>query len=302
MKKNRGFTLIELLVVMAIIALLLGILLPALSKARQKARQVKDQTGLKQIHTGFNTFSTDQNGKFPTPGLVARNQYNGAWVPGKGTEALLNNHHAALYSLVVQQNYASPAILLSPSENNVKVVSDSNYQYEQYKPLQGIYWDPNFKADLTSECNTSYATMLLNGKRKRSEWKGGGRSDFAVIGTPGINTGAGTDYVIDYGGGGDIALYESSKMLDYMGGRNEWFGNVCFNDGHVVYTNRFRPDGHRKWTNSDGGTTEDDIFVHESTGNEYPNNGNDAFLCISNRVQNDDPEDVNNMSLTWDDD
>ena len=302
MNKNRGFTLIELLVVMAIIALLLGILLPALSKARQKARQVKDSTQISQIHKGWNTFSTDKKGLFPTPGLVARNQYQGAWVPGKGTENLFNNHHAALYSLLIQQNYASPAVLLSPSENNVKVVSDSNYQFEEYKPLQGVYWDPNFKADLATECNTSYATMLLNGKRKKTEWKGGGRADFVVLGTRGINTGSGTEYVLDYGDGGNIALYEESKMLDYMGGRNEWFGNLCFNDGHVTHTNQFRPDGHRKWVNSDGGTTEDDVFVHESTGNEAPNNGNDAFLCVSNRVQSDDPDDVNNMNLSWDDD
>ena len=32
------------------------------------------------------------------------------------------------------------------------------------------------------------------------------------------------------------------------------------------------------------------------------NNGIDAFLCISNRVQSDDPTNVNNMNLTWDDD
>ena len=72
---KSGFTLIELLVVIAIIALLLGILLPALSKARAKARQVKDSTQLSQIHKSMATFASDQNGIFPTPGLIQRQQY-----------------------------------------------------------------------------------------------------------------------------------------------------------------------------------------------------------------------------------
>ena len=105
MKNNRakktGFTLIELLVVMAIIALLLGILLPALNKARAKARQVKSATQLSQIHKGMITFASDEDGIFPTPGLIARKEYNGAFVPGKGDEDYLANNHANVYSAIM---------------------------------------------------------------------------------------------------------------------------------------------------------------------------------------------------------
>ena len=167
MNKNRGFTLIELLVVMAIIALLLGILLPALSKARAKARQVKDATQLSQIHKGQVTYASDQDGRFMVPGLHMRQQYNGAYVPGKGEEDLFQNHHAALYSLMIQQNYTSPAAIYSPAELSANVVPRSNYDFSKYRPMSGIHWDDQFKADLNNTCNVSYATLMLNGDRKR---------------------------------------------------------------------------------------------------------------------------------------
>jgi prepilin-type N-terminal cleavage/methylation domain-containing protein len=301
MNKNRGFTLIELLVVMAIIALLLGILLPALSKARAKARQVKDASQLSQIHQGQVVFSSDQDGVFMTPGRISRNQYNGSFVPGKGTENLLNNHHQALYSCMVQQNYASPQVLYSPAENNVKVVPDSNYDFEQYKPLENLYWDEEFAADLNLECNVSYGTMMLNGKRKRKHWRDSLASDFVVIGTRGINENDGTRYVIDYGDGGNPQLYERSKMLDYFGGRNEFFANHCYNDGHVKHTNQFQPDGHAQYKNEDGERSFDDVYTHETANIDGPNAGSDAFLCMTNAVEDDDPDDVNNHVMTWDD-
>lgn len=298
MNKNRGFTLIELLVVMAIIALLLGILLPALSKARAKARQVKDATQLAQIHKGQVTYASDQNGRFMVPGLVSREPYNGNYVPGKGNENLFNNHHAALYSLMIQQNYASPPLLYCPAEVSANVVPMSNYDFAKFHPLQGIYWDDNFGAHLGQQCNVSYATILLNGKRKRNQWKDSLASDYVVIGTRGINANDGTEYVIDYGGGGNEDLYNRSRTLAFFGGRNEWWGNHCYNDGHIRHTNQFQPDGHAMYKNQDGDRSPDDVYVHET----HDTDGSDSFLCMTNRVNSNDPNDHNNQAITWDDD
>lgn len=301
MNKNRGFTLIELLVVMAIIALLLGILLPALSKARAKARQVKDSSQLSQIHKGQVVFASDQDGVFMTPGLIARLPYNGANVPGKGDENFAHNHHAALYSTAIQQNYVSPQVLYSPAEVSANVAPDANYDFGAYRPLAGEFWDRDFGADLNFEANVSYGTMMLNGERKRKQWRDALSSDFVVIGTRGINKNDGTEYVIDYGQGGDIELYEGSKLLTFFGGRNEYFGNQCYNDGHVKFTNQFQPEGHAKFRDADGNLTPDDVYVHETSDNPDSTAGSDAFLCMTYE-SNDDPDDVNGQTMSWDDD
>ena len=252
MKKQNGFTLIELLVVMAIIALLLGLLLPALAKARATARQVKCGTQVQQIHKAWVTKGTDSpRGTFPLPGEVNR---IGA-LPGRGNEDEAKNSHANLYSLCVAQQFISPQILVSPSESSGNVGVCSNYDYNKYKPAADIYWDGdasndssntgvdgNLKADLTTLSSTSYAAMPLLMKNSTSkiacrrdlQWKVGATSGsrFPIIGNRGVKNGAtSTDD------------YTNSKTLEIHGAKNEWDGNVCYNDDHVVFTRTFTPEG-----------------------------------------------------------
>ena len=304
--KKSGFTLIELLVVMAIIALLLGILLPALNKARAKARQVKSATQLSQIHKGLITFASDEDGIFPTPGKIARQQYNGAYVPGKGSEDYLANNHANMYSAMVQRNFLSPQILICPAEVNSRCVVDADYDYNEYKPLQGSYWDmhPNdyagsngnpdlvgatgFQSDLFGECNVSYATMLLVGKRKKEQWRDGMDSSFVVLGTRGPGEGTGITYAV--GADAVDGLYEQSQTIGIFGGREEHFGNQCFNDGHIEYSNTFVPSGHKRWDDGSGNYQEDDIYVNEDltpSGNNPNGAGKDAFIGMCKKVTTD---------------
>jgi prepilin-type N-terminal cleavage/methylation domain-containing protein/prepilin-type processing-associated H-X9-DG protein len=56
-----GFTLIELLVVISIIALLLSIIVPSLGNAKEAARSVLCKSNLKQISTGANLWSYDND-------------------------------------------------------------------------------------------------------------------------------------------------------------------------------------------------------------------------------------------------
>ena len=320
--KKTGFTLIELLVVMAIIALLLGILLPALNKARAKARQVKSATQLSQIHKGLITYASDEDGIFPTPGRIARQQYEGAFVPGKGDEDYLENNHANMYSAMIQRNFVSPQILVCPAEVNSRVVVDSDYNYEEYKPIEGSYWDMHqdhkggttpdlpdwddsgFQTDLFEECNVSYATMLIAGKRKKDQWRDGMDSSFVVLGTRGPGQDAGLDYAV--GPDAEDGLYENSQTIGIFGGREEHFGNQCFNDGHLEYSNTFIPAGHSKWEDNQGDFQTDDIYVNEDTvpTSNNPNGaGKDAFLCMCKSVTtdfNEDPWDYQGYDVTWD--
>jgi prepilin-type N-terminal cleavage/methylation domain-containing protein len=304
-KANRtGFTLIELLVVMAIIALLLGILLPALNKARAKARQVKSATQLSQIHKGLITYASDEDGIFPTPSKISRRQYAGAFVPGKGAEDHLLNNHANVYSALIQRNFVSPQILVCPAEVNSRVVVDSDYDYSEYKPIQGSFWDmhpdykgdedPNtqgwdddgFQSDLNGECNVSYATMMLVGQRLRNQWRDGMDSSYVVLGTRGPGEEDGTSYAIGANASG-TALYENSQTINIFGGREEWFGNLCFNDGHMEYDNTFIPSGHSKWEDGTGNYNEDDVFVNEdltATSNNANGAGKDAFITMCKEV------------------
>jgi prepilin-type N-terminal cleavage/methylation domain-containing protein/prepilin-type processing-associated H-X9-DG protein len=264
--RRSGFTLIELLVVMGIIALLLAILLPALNRARATTKRVKDATQIQQVHKGFLTLAREFNGVFPTPGLIDRLPVNGQNRPGAGNEDVSQNDHAKLYAACIAQNAFSTDVLVTPAEVSTNVLVMANYNHDAYQPITtDQYWDPLFQADLRPGqiAHVSYGTLELNGQRKSKQWRDTLDSKFVVLANRGVQNG---DYTAN--------VYNASKTLQIHGGAKEWDGNICFNDGHVIYDKKFQPDGIVQFT-SNNTTIDDNIFKDDAealTG--------DAFLTM----------------------
>lgn len=278
MNRKKGFTLIELLVVMAIIALLLGLLLPALAKARATARQVKDSTQLKQIHTGWLTAAGDKKGVYPVPGEINRAAdptANNQQLPGRGPEDETRNDHDSLHSASVANNLVSTQILYSPAESSGRVAICSNYNFNAYSPAQDKYWDEvAFTCDLGVKCNTSYAVIPLDKTMRRTkEWRNTSNSRFVVLANRGVKGG---DTV-----GND---YKNSKTLDIHGNKNEWEGNMCFNDNHVNFERTFYSEVMEKLPTGASGLAgpADNVYRNDTGGMAAtnPQRNSDVFLVI----------------------
>jgi prepilin-type N-terminal cleavage/methylation domain-containing protein len=272
MNRKRGFTLIELLVVMAIIALLVGLLLPALAKARATAKLTKDGAQVKEIHQSFLVYAREFDGKLPTPGLVRRKKdpILNKFLPGRGPEEQRWNHHAALYSLCIMQNYFSPNMTIGTTEVSAFVSAKDDYNYEKYDPLAAtpIFWDDGFKAKLTDNCNVSYATMPIAGERKTLEWKETLNSQFAVVGNRGPE-GADDPTIM-------LQNMEQSITREFHGGRKDWSGQISYNDNHIEYEKTFWPDGLNYQI---GGNSEPDNLFNNDTGST-DDDGYDVWLIM----------------------
>ncbi len=317
---SKGFTLVELLVVMAIIALLLGLLLPALAKARATARQVKDQTQVKQIHQGWITASNDTQGVYPLPGEINRlavaTTAGNQELPGRGAFNELYNDHANLHGAMIGRGFVNAQILVSPAEVNAKVVACSTYNMNRIDPSRDCYWDPckaadagsvtingpftGFQADLTRQCNTSYAVMPLDKSRRRNtEWRNSGNSRFAILGNRGVKAGATT--------GND---YLNSKTLLIHGGVKEWDGNIGYNDNHVEFGRSFFPENLATISNGTTGAAEvlDNLFKNDSGSFTVSQRNKDCWLVIQKTAKpNANPADTindeaGNGFCTWDTD
>jgi prepilin-type N-terminal cleavage/methylation domain-containing protein/prepilin-type processing-associated H-X9-DG protein len=78
-RRTSAFTLIELLVVVAIIALLIGILLPSLGRARDKAKGVRCQSNLRNLYSGIQLYTQENDGMMLPARLSAGSSRDYLW-------------------------------------------------------------------------------------------------------------------------------------------------------------------------------------------------------------------------------
>lgn len=276
MNRKRGFTLIELLVVMAIIALLIGLLLPALAKARAQAKLIKDGSQIRGVHQSWLIFAREFEGVFPVPGVIQRQQVNlpgggTAIMPGRGDENKTLNTHDNLYSACIMQNYFTPELCIAPTEPSGMVFVMDTYNWDLYNPIENLYWDEDFSADLRNGANFSYAQMPIGGKRRAIEWRESLNEKFAIVGNRGVKNGSLTE-----------AEYLGSITIETHGGRKQWLGNIIYNDNHVAVSNTFTPEGLNY--RQDGLTQFDNLFRNDMGTGQATYGGQDSWLAIVSRI------------------
>ena len=258
--------MIGLLISMAIMLVLSVVLLNSLNQALTGSKSAmpgtvasfQDKEYLRALfqsmvvsdEIGSNALMGDD--PFITPATVA------------GDKDVSLNTTANLFSAMIMQRYTIPAQLISGNEYNPNVWGDEDYNYGAHNPYDGVFWDPNFVADLDVDSNNSFAHIPLHGRRYQRYWKFTVDSRAPLLGNRGPINGV-----------------DDSSSYTY--GRNgKWGGHIVFGDGHVDFFESFFPAGLSY--NQDGQLQHDNIFAMETGPN-----GADAILSFTKQMTEDGP-------------
>ncbi len=220
---RRGFTRIELVIVLVCIVIVLVIAALMLRQTGGRGnvnhRQMKDATQLGGIAQSLGVLSREFNNVLPSPSIIARKPVaiggELRYVSGRGEIEVTLDTTANLYSMLIAQNYATPDLLISPLERNPRVIQMARYNWDEYDPKNGVFWDSAFQADLDVESNVSYAHLLLWGERKTQLWRDSRNAGVGIISSRGPAGGVETP---------------TSFTCDAQG---NWRGHIIAGDGSI---------------------------------------------------------------------
>ena len=224
----RGLTKLELIVAVSVILVFLVVAFVVLKGSVANggpAYLLRDGVQMKQIHEAWIVFARDGGGRMPTPGRFGGLTEDLQPILLDDANSSLNTT-ANVHSLCIMLNWYSPELCVSPVEPNANVMVCDDYDWEAWDPAAGVFWDPNFRADLDDVSHVSYASMPLFGRRYDEQWMESYDARFAMIGTRGPKHG-----IPD----------PDSITCEFFGPRSEWAGNVCFSDNHFDVLDTFAP-------------------------------------------------------------
>lgn len=257
--------MVGLLITMACIVVLFAILMTSLNKAvtgqgSQQAGTVRstvDEMYLYSMYQSLAVFGNDNKGLYPVPSAIS------------GSKDVTEDTTANLFSVMVMQNLIPTKQLISGNEYSGYVVEMQNYDFAALNPSKHVFWDSNFKADLSRLSNVSFAHEPLIGKRFTTEWNNRMTSTFPLIGNRGPQNGI-------------------SSVNSLACGRNGiWGGNLLFGDGHIIFTKDAIGNG---ISYEDGGERFPDNIFKLETGAS----GGDAILSFTKAINK------NGVELQWD--
>jgi hypothetical protein len=194
---TRGFSRIDLVAVLVCAGAGAALAAVALGRAAENAENglkphaltLKDGEQLRLIHQTFIVFANEAGDNYPRPGFIKRLPVDGRIIPGRGPEDISQNTTANLFSMMVIQNFFNPELPISPVDRNPNVREHDSYDYTKYNPVEGVYWDDSFSADLTKRSHVSYAHMPIHGPRATKHWRSTMDSGISTIGNRGPRNG-----------------------------------------------------------------------------------------------------------------
>lgn len=245
---HRGFTIVELiasagavLTVLACVAVCIGEPgkggedgeADAAAAAKAKQRQIKDATQIRGIHQGMVIWAQNNADKYPLPSEVDKSDMT---VADRGK---LKDTTSNIMSLLVFNGFFSPELLVSPVENNGRIVAMGDYAYDKPKgaiSAEKALWDPAFSADFTRRegGNMSYA-HLQPAKGRLARWSNTFNASEPIVSNRGPEI---SDVAYNEENTQVTMLLKNPKTvtMKFFGeGKETWHGNISFNDNHVEF-------------------------------------------------------------------
>ena len=259
----RSFTKLELLIILTIITVLLAILIVVVSRALADARFQTDVHQIVEMHQSWIVGASETYATAPLPGRVV------ATLNSTPEDYTLNDT-ARIYALGITRHYFTPDLLISPLEVSDHV-TEAEFDFSAFDPLNGIFWDPAFTMHIEDPdigANASYAHIAAVGDRRKRPQPAKSRS-MPILGTRGPNV---TNL--------DPAEYTRSPTYRFSKPYDQWVGTIAFADNHTETLRTFYPQLTAYQSPGTDRAIKDNIFSADFDHPHGRQAADDAFLCI----------------------